>query len=130
MTSLEIRSNTTSSSIIFRTDEPPDADYEGIEFICEVQGAGFRGAIGSDTGYRNSPSVFFHGIASECLGWEGEKIWWSEFEVELKATSDRCGHITLFVTLRTYQGEELSIPVSLEAGALADLAMRAEKIFG
>ena len=115
---------------MFRTEEVSSGD-EGVSFECEVQGAGFRGAVKSDTGYRNSPYRYFSELASHWLGWEGERSWHSDGnEVVFRATTDRLGHVTIRVTLRTFEGQELSIPIELEAGSLRDLSSRMERLFG
>lgn len=74
--------------------------------------------------------TFFTDVAQSWRGWDGVKEWTSlEGEFELRATSDRLGHVTLGYTLRSGHGQYdwcVTGAVELEAGQLERVAADAE----
>ena len=71
-----------------------------------------------------SPAELFREIAAEWAGWVGEKSWSDlESSVEIVATSDRTGHISLRVTLNGQDGDtQPRTCLKFEAGQLENFA--------
>jgi hypothetical protein len=84
-------------------------------------------------GYGHPPSQLFEEIAVSWTGWEGTKSWFSmEGELELEATSDRTGHVTLTVAIPASANQRqwsARVAVTIEAGQLERLAEEAGAFF-
>lgn len=73
----------------------------------------------------------FRDMAAEWMGWPGEKSW-SDLEgtVDFAATSDKTGHISLFVTLNGQDGHtQLRTCLMFEAGQLQTFARDVAVLF-
>ena len=80
------------------------------------------------------PEIFFQDIAQDWRGWDGEKTWHSlDGELDLTATSDLRGHITIRVQLQPTAGPEgwrVTSYAYAEAGQLDSLSRRVAQFFG
>jgi len=73
----------------------------------------------------------FRDMAAEWMGWAGEKTW-SDLEnsVEIVATSDKTGHISLRITLNGQDGDtQLRTCLKFEAGQLESFAEEVARLF-
>jgi hypothetical protein len=74
---------------------------------------------------------FFQELAASWRGWDGVKTWKDlEHRVDLSATCDKTGHMTLKVTVRdaNYSGR-VELPLCLEAGQLERLSREVHAFF-
>lgn len=104
-------------------------------FVVRIEEPGLSAAARiENSGVIQGPETFFQDIAQNWRGWEGEKTWYAlEGELELTATSDSLGHITIHVQLRPTAGPEGWRVISYayaEAGQLDSLSRRATQFFG
>lgn len=80
-----------------------------------------------------SPTELFEKMAIEWQGWKGEKDWGSlEGELDLSATSDSKGHITLVSTIRSGYippCSKIVVEFILEAGELEKIKKHAKSFF-
>jgi len=113
-----LRSEGWLDSFVVRIEEPGLSAEVRVENSKVIQG----------------PETFFYDIAQNWRGWEGEKTWYAlEGELNLIATSDSLGHITIRVQLRPTAGPEGWRVISYayaEAGQLESLSRRAAQFFG
>jgi len=83
--------------------------------------------------YIASPEEFFSELAAGWRGWSGEKLWYAiDQELQLVATADSLGHVTLQVQLQPSTGAQSWRVVAhayFEAGQLESLAERAARFF-
>jgi primase-polymerase (primpol)-like protein len=73
----------------------------------------------------------FRDMAAEWMGWAGQKTW-SDLEnsVEIVATSDKTGHISLRITLNGQDGDtQLRTCLKFEAGQLENFAEEVARLF-
>jgi len=83
-------------------------------------------------GFGHPPTQLLQAIVPCWSGWEGKKSWYSmDGEVEIDATSDRTGHITLLVRIPANSAVSWSAEarVVIEAGQLEAVAQAAEAFF-
>jgi hypothetical protein len=84
-------------------------------------------------GYGHPPSQLFEELAVSWKGWDGIKSWFAmEGELELAATSDRIGHVTLTVAIPASANQRqwsARVAVTIEAGQLERLAAEAGAFF-
>lgn len=104
-------------------------------FFVRIEEPGLSAAVQVDNSrYIQGPEILFHEMAESWRGWSGEKTWRAlEGELELSATSDSLGHITVRVHLCPTAGPEGWRVIShayIEAGQLDSLRTRAAKFFG
>ena len=113
-----LRSDGWLDSFVVRIEEP------GLSAAAQVE----------NSGVIQGPEAFFHEIAKNWRGWTGEKTWHAlEGELNLSATADSLGHITIRVQLQPTAGPEGWRVISyayVEAGQLESLSRRAAKFFG
>ncbi len=112
-----------------------DADGWLDSFVVQVLEPGLSAtARVENSRYIQGPQTFFSDMAKNWRGWPGEKTWHAlEGELDLVATSDSLGHITIRVSLRPTAGPEGWRVVSyayLEAGQLDSFSSRALSFFG
>lgn len=114
-----------------REDSDPYAD---AGFGAEVECGGLRAAAGIYDVACTAWAAYFQDLAENWRGWDGTKCERSvEGHLELEATADSTGHITLRVTLSNeplYDVWRASCRLRLEAGQLEALAKRASRFFG
>jgi hypothetical protein len=77
----------------------------------------------------------FSEAAAEWRGWRGCKSWESlEGELRLELTTDRLGHVTLAVRIRSDPGGadpwQLDAELSLDSGQLERIAGEADRLWG
>ena len=83
-------------------------------------------------GFGHPPTQLLQALVPCWSGWEGKKSWYSmEGELEIDATSDRTGHITLLVRIPGDSAVSWSAlaRVVIEAGQLEAVAQAAEAFF-
>ncbi len=115
----------------------PQRDGDGWldSFIVRIEEPGLSAAARVDNSrYIQGPEILFNEMAESWRGWSGEKTWHAlEGELELIATSDSLGHITIRIRLCPTTGPEGWRVIShayIEAGQLDSLRTRAAKFFG
>ncbi|MGO9499243.1 MAG: DUF6228 family protein [Solirubrobacteraceae bacterium] len=97
MATLQVDSNRYGWSLVI--DQTPRSDYYRAELRCGSTQAGVEFYYGKEV-----PPVgdFFKELAESWGGWEGERAWGSlDGEVELLASHDKLGTVTLAVRLRS-----------------------------
>lgn len=76
---------------------------------------------------------FFEFIAKEWRGWQGPQVWTSiEGELELTATSDNLGHVTLNIKVSEFDGPEVwssSVNLGLDASQTESVAKSVRAFF-
>ena len=104
---------------------------EEISFDVSVQTPWFSGVAASSTFMVLPLPDLFHDMAAEWMGWAGEKTWSDlETNVEIAATSDKTGHISLRVTLNGQDGDtQLRTCLKFEAGQLENFAKEVARLF-
>ena len=112
-----------------------DSDGWLDAFVVRIDEPGLSAAAQVDNSrYIKGPEVLFNEMAENWHGWSGEKTWHAlEGELELTATADSLGHITIRVHLRPTAGPEAWSVISyayIEAGQLESLRARAARFFG
>jgi len=103
-------------------------------FVVRIEEPGLSAAARvENSGFIQGPEVLFSEMAQNWRGWSGEKTWHAlEGELELAATADSLGHITIRVQLRPTAGPDGWRVIShayIEAGQLESLCFRAAKFF-
>jgi hypothetical protein len=103
-------------------------------YAVELQALELRASTRVENpGYGHPPSKLFSELASSWRGWRGSKEWQAlEGELELKATSDSTGHVTLRVRIPGYSDAvnwSAEARVLIEAGHLEQLAREASAFF-
>ncbi len=127
MERVEIQSVRGPYRLIFSNRKPPTR-ARGAEYVTvELVGPDLAATRTQVYLYDPEPLVrLFDELAQNWRGWEGDKHWHSvESDLDLKCTSDRLGHITIAVTLRSgpyVEDWSVSAPVFLDAGSLDIIA--------
>jgi uncharacterized protein DUF6228 len=120
------------SGLIFEILEIEQAE---TSFRCTFYKGEFQGSVQLATDNGAAPSVLFAEMALEWRGWAGIKVWEDiEKVLTLRASSDRCGHITLRVEMRPngspYRSETvLASALMLDAGSLDKTARAVAQLF-
>ncbi len=105
-------------------------------YTIELAAPEFRAATTVENpGYGHPPSQLFSELARSWKGWHGAKGWLSlEGELELEATADAIGHVTLQFKIPAYSSGpstwSAQCSVVVEAGQLERLALESEVFFG
>ena len=104
-------------------------------YVIELEALDFHASIRVENPtFGQPPTQLFEELAANWKGWEGVNTWLAiEGELELKATSDRLGHVTLGVAMSPYAhaGQwSAQAAVAVEAGQLVRLATEAKLFFG
>lgn len=102
------------------------------ELMVSVESSAFSGATTGSVYHVGPPVAFFRDLADSWRGWEGERFWGDiDGVIELRATSDSTGHISLRVILRdaTYYARSIDVLLVLEAGQMEELARSVSKLF-
>jgi Family of unknown function (DUF6228) len=103
-------------------------------YAVELEAFDFHASIRVENpSFGQPPAQLFNELAANWNGWEGTKVWRAiEGELELKATSDRLGHVTLAVAVSPYPSAgqwSAQAEVTVEAGQLERLASDARLFF-
>ena len=100
-------------------------DLEAIDFRASVRV--------QNPGYGHPPTQLFNEMAADWKGWSGKKSWNAlDGELEMEATADSIGHVTLRLTIPGYESSQLWSAqgrLLVEAGQLERLAQDAEHFF-
>jgi hypothetical protein len=100
-------------------------EVEAIDFHAKTRVA--------NPGHGHPPSVLFEELAVNWKGWKGAMTWLAmEGELELRATCDHLGHITVAVAIPAYANTgnwSAQARVLVEAGQLERLAIEARAFF-
>jgi hypothetical protein len=73
---------------------------------------------------------YFADIAENWRGWNGTKQWNSlESELQLSSESDSLGHITMDITLESYENWKTQIILVFDAGQLDDISSKIKAFF-
>ena len=117
---------------ITRPEAASDGWVEG--FTVEIREPGLSATAKVEVSrYVDTPATLFRELSENWSGWTGEKSWRSmEGELELVATSDRLGHISLCIRLTPSVCSDtwaVTTYVGLEAGQLNSLYARARSFF-
>jgi hypothetical protein len=128
MTRLEFKSPADGSLLVFEVTERQPGE---TMFDVEVRTPRFSGRVPASTYVHGAPAVLFREMANDWAGWTGEKSWTDlESNVELTATTDRLGHVSLRIRLTGDGGEpQLSACLNFDAGQLALMADDIEQLF-
>ena len=118
MNALNIKSSYGSDEVSF------SLGTNRADLYCEIKVSGFSGRVIADI-YGDTTddlSDFFEDLAAHWQGWKGTKVWSSlGEEIQLLASSDALGHVTLFINLRTNQ-TTLQTTITMDAGELEGIA--------
>jgi hypothetical protein len=129
MESVTIRSARDGAELTLSTENFPASEKLEITLVAPCYSA----RLSSSTYYSGSPALLFRKMAANWRGWEGELSWATlEGEFGMSATSDRLGHITLLVELKSdsYPRDwEMKGHIYLEAGSLEQLYQSVSSIF-
>ena len=103
-------------------------------FLVKVEEPGLNASVRvHNSKFIQSPVELFNNLAKNWRGWAGEKTWVAlEGELELSATSDSLGHVTIRVKLRPAAEAgswRIASLVHLEAGQLDFVAGQVAKFF-
>lgn len=105
---------------------PHDRDY----FIAALRIRGLEATARVSSYMSGGLGEFFAGLAAEWRGWKGVRAWSSlEGELQLRAKSDRSGHVFFTVQLRDGAPArwEAEVELIVEAGQLDRLAASARE---
>jgi hypothetical protein len=122
----EILCSNTGSTLIFRGEVPTQhSGFKGDKFGIAIKSNHLSANVDVyDINHESWPK-FFVDLACHWRGWIGEKSHGSlEGDLEISATSDSLGHITLRVTLRSYDWKAIET-FYVEAGQLETIAKKA-----
>ena len=122
-----IKSADTSATLTF-------CDKEGEYFavVYESPSVSVRRRV---WGYTDCPLLveLFQSVAKEWKGWSGQKEWKSiEGEFSLSATSDKLGHVLLYICSNEFDGTEmweLKVQLALDASQTENIAKRISEFF-
>jgi Family of unknown function (DUF6228) len=104
--------------------------FDATFFVANLRSRGVNATARVGTYMANGLAELFGFFSDNWKGWEGSKRWSSlEGELSIEANSDRLGHVYLMVRLRegVLAKWTLQANIVLEAGMLADLAVRAKR---
>jgi hypothetical protein len=133
-TLFELRSNEAGSTLTIRPDrDEPEDEYEreGDYWIAELTCGALRGSVRFYDLRIDGVRQFFEGLAADWRGWEGERTWASlEGDIELAASHNKLGRVTVVVRLRNEQWSGVSrwsaaADLVVDAGALDRIAREA-----
>ena len=120
---LELRSSRDGAVLSFAAHS---RDY----FTVTLRANGLDATVRVSSYLSDGFAMFFADLAADWRGWQGAREWSSlEGECELRAESDRTGHVTLSVRAQYRQSEVWAVEgsVVLEAGQLDAIAAAAKK---
>ena len=125
------RSARDRASLTLSDFEPEYHGADAESFLVTLQGESLHAELRVSGYLAPDLGQFFHELAAQWRGWEGERGWSSlEGEFELSATSDRTGHTTLQFKLRPpLTGCEWRVAgaLLLEAGNLESVAQEVSR---
>jgi hypothetical protein len=103
-------------------------------YVAELVATNLRASVRVENpGYGHPPTQLLQALVPVWRGWEGKKSWLSmDGELEIDATSDRTGHITLVVRIPGYATASpwsAEANVVVEAGQIEAVAHAAEAFF-
>lgn len=102
-------------------------------YVVELVARDLRASVRVENpGFGEPPSQLLHALVPCWRGWEGKQSWRAiEGELEIDATADRTGHITLVVRIPGNPAAPWSAEarVLIEAGQLEAIAQSAEAFF-
>lgn len=103
-------------------------------YVVELVARDLRASVlVENPGYGHPPTQLLKSLVPCWRGWEGRKRWTAmEGELEIDATSDRTGHITLLLSIPGNDAVPWSAQakILLEAGQLEEVSAAAEVFFG
>ena len=93
-------------------------------YVIELEALDFHAKTRVENpGYGHPPSQLFEDLAASWKGWEGIKSWFAmEGELDLEATSDRIGHVTLTVAIPASANQRqwsARVAVTMKPGSLS-----------
>ena len=121
--------------LLFRSSIPRGlAGYDGCTFTAKLVGPAVEAAVDVYDIKPQRWSELFRGLAKDWRGWSGERAEESlEGHLRLACTTDRTGHVTIRVRLRSMAlGDDWRVEADLhiEAGELDHLSGAAADYFG
>jgi hypothetical protein len=124
----ELKSPNDSSFLAFAIRERLE---EETTFDVFLQTPQFSGVASSSTFMVQPLEDLFRDMAAQWMGWAGKKTWRDlESSVEIAATSDKTGHISLHITLNGQDGDtQLRTCLKFEAGQLEIFAKEVALLF-
>jgi hypothetical protein len=104
---------------------------QDTQFLTTVETPWLRCVAPSSTYMCGPPSTFFAELAAIWRGWDGERRWADlERRVALAATADSQGHVTIKVTLKGPNYQDLAeVRLIFEAGALENISVAMASMF-
>lgn len=116
------------SKLSFRTTKRIARD---TQFETTVQTPWLRCVAPSSTYMCGPPTTFFAELAANWRGWDGERRWADlERRVTLAASADSLGHVTIKVTLKGPNYQDLAeVRLIFEAGALEHMSAEMASMF-
>ena len=129
MNSTTIKSSSDGATLTFTVISRSSDD---VAFDVQVITPWFSGRAPASTFMNGSPSAFFKDMATSWRGWSGAKTWEDlECRVQLIATSDALGHVSLVVELEGQDYDtRLRAKLLLDAGQLEGAASSVEQTLG
>jgi Family of unknown function (DUF6228) len=132
-------------SLILRSESGASAAFHSRQYeidgwlssyTVELTAPNFHASTSVENpGYGHPPSQLFADLAVNWAGWRGTKAWLSlEGELEIQATADSTGHITLNFKVPAYSAGpsawSAQCAILVEAGQLEHLANESAEFFG
>jgi hypothetical protein len=104
---------------------------QDVEFVTFIETPWLSCASSASTYMSGSPSKLFSDLAENWRGWRDEKRWADlESRVELAATADALGHITIRVVLKGPNFlDRVEVRLTYEAGALEEMSVAVASMF-
>jgi hypothetical protein len=104
---------------------------QDTQFLTTVETPWLRCAAPSSTYMCGPPTTLFAELAANWRGWDGERRWADlEGRVALAATADSLGHVTIKVTLKGPNHQDLAeIRLIFAAGALENMSVAIATMF-
>ena len=125
------------AQLVFYDRTPADRDQPIEGYWVRLVDLNLTAAGSVYAGYANShPASLFAEMSRQWSGWTGELEWQSlEYELALRCTNDRRGHIRIAVQLGSRIGAwdfnwEVRMAIMVEGGQLQRLAQEAAAFFG
>lgn len=104
---------------------------QDTQFLTTVETPWLRCMAPSSTYMCGPPATFFAELAANWRGWDGERRWADlERRVALAATADSLGNVTIKVTLKGPNYQDLAeVRLIFEAGALENMRVAMASMF-
>jgi hypothetical protein len=131
--SIFIKSSRDGSTLEFCDFAPEYSDADSKSFLLKASTRGWSIEQRASAYLAADLGAYFTDLATHWQGWKGRKLWSTlEGELELSASSDSVGHITLAFSLNQgFSGGawRLQGELELEAGALESLATEVREVW-